>query len=185
MKTLRESILGDMDSTLDNMESDAKTELYNLNNIPTVKDFDKNFTNNKWHEVTWYCPNVIKRYRSMYPDNVPADADSISIVLDATFSKVVDCNIYFTTGKGTKGMTHRKRSIRGWNDGMVGSNLRTYKKMAISILYNLAHKPEILDEVMKYSDDYRKTMASDDYKGMDFHRRAVKWPIKSILNLIG
>lgn len=177
MKTLKESILSDIDSQLDhgNMAVD------NLNTLPTVNDFARNIYNNRWHEATWYCPNVLNMYRSKYSDLIPKDADSISIVIDASFGRVMDCHIYFATGKGTKGMTQRKRTIVGWNDGFVGSNLRTYKRMAISILNGLAHNHDKLEEVFKYSSEYTKGMNNEDE---DFHRRAAKFPIKSLMKLL-
>jgi hypothetical protein len=112
---------------------------------------------------------------------IPKDADSISVVIDAGFGRVMDCHIFFTTGKGTKGMSHRKKVIAGWNDGFVGSNLRTYKKMAISILYGLAQHQDKLEEVFKYSTEYTKGMNNEKE---DFHQRAAKFPIKSLLKLI-
>lgn len=178
MRTLKESLLSNIDGQLD-----AGDKAVNgLDTLPTVKDFEKNFLNNKWHEVTWYCPVVLDVYRSKYSELIPKDADSISAVIDAGFGRVMDCHIFFTTGKGTKGMSYRKKVIAGWNDGFVGSNLRTYKKMAISILYGLANDHKKLEEVFKYSTEYTKGMNNRD-EG-DFHHRAAKFPIKSLLKLI-
>lgn len=177
MRTLKESLLSDIDSQLDY----GNVAVDNLDTLPTINDFTRNIYNHKWHEATWYCPNVLDMYRSKYSDLIPKESDSISIVIDATYGRVMDCNIYFTTGKGTKGMTQRKRHISGWDDGLVGANLKVYKKMAISILNGLAHNHDKLEELFKYSTEYRKVMNNEDE---DFHHRAAKFPIKSLLKLI-
>jgi hypothetical protein len=53
--------------------------------------------------------------------------------------------------------------------------------MAISILYGLANDHKKLEEVFKYSTEYTKGMNNGDD---DFHQRAAKFPIKSLLKLI-
>ena len=148
-----EGILGNVDDVLAGGE-DAIAQEANIDTLPTVKDFEKGIYNNKWHQALWYCPNVIKKYRSKYPDIVPAEVDSIMIVLDAGYGRVVDCNIYFT--KRTQFGLHKLKTIVGWNDGFVGANLRKYKQMAIDILTKLAKNPDKMDEVMEYSYKYTK-----------------------------
>lgn len=177
MKTLKESLLGNVEDALSN--DNAMNSEFNIDTIPTVKDFEKGLFNNKWHQALWYCPNVINRYKSKYSDIIPKEADSIMVVLDTAYGRVVDCNLYFTTR--VQFGVNNLRTIAGWNDGFVGSNLRTYKKMAISILYGLAHHQDKLEEVFKYSSEYSKWLHSEDE---DFHYRAAKFPIKSLLKLI-
>ena len=53
--------------------------------------------------------------------------------------------------------------------------------MAISILYGLAHHQDKLEEIFKYSTAYTKGMNNEED---DFHHRAAKFPIKSLLKLI-
>lgn len=183
MKTLKESILTNMEDTLEKGISDADRVYFNIDTLPTINDFEKAFFNNKWHEATWYCPNVLDRYKSKY-QIVPKDADSISVVIDASFGRVCDVNLYFTTGKGTNGVTVRKKSVRGWNDGLVGSNLRNYKKMAISLLTQLANHPEKLEEIISYSNKYAQALDQHDPAEEEFYRVAAKWPIKQLFNLI-
>ena len=55
------------------------------------------------------------------------------------------------------------------------------RKMAISILHGLAHHQDKLKEVFKYSTEYTKGMNNEED---DFHHRAAKFPIKSLLKLI-
>ena len=167
LKNVLEGILGNVDDVLA-AGKDAIAQEANIDTLPTVKDFEKGIYNSKWHQALWYCPNVIKKYRSKYPDMVPTEVDSIMIVLDAGYSRVVDCNIYFT--KKTQFGLHKLKTIVGWNDGFVGANLRKYKQMAIDILTKLAKNPDKMDKVMKWADEYntawtkfRNSDNDDDY----------------------
>ena len=165
MKTLKESILDNIEDNIKNGQKVVDDHVNNLDTLPTVKDFEKGIFNRKWHQANWYCPNVIKKYRSKYPDFVPSAADSISIILDAEYGRVVDCNLYFSTQGYAK-----LKSITGWNDGFVGANLRKYKQMAIDILTKLAKNPDKMDAVMKYANDYRKYWLNNDDKDSTYMR---------------
>ena len=152
MKTLKESLLGNIEDALSN--DNAMNSEFNIDTLPTVKDFEKGIFNNKWHQAVWYCPNVIDKYRSKYSDMIPAEVNSIMVVLDATYGRVVDCNLYFCNGKDSFGM-RKLRTIVGWSDGFVGANLRKYKQMAIDILNKLAKDPKKIDTLIAYSNEYR------------------------------
>ena len=58
MKTLKESILSDMDVTLSMSDNDAKKVLNG--NVPTIKDF--HYISNIWYGVEWECPLLIKKF---------------------------------------------------------------------------------------------------------------------------
>ena len=152
MKTLKESLLGNIEDALRN-NNDMNSE-FNIDTIPTVKDFEKGIFNRKLHKAVWYCPNIINKYRSKYSDMIPADVDSIMVALDASYGRVVDCNLYFCNGKDTYGM-RKLKTIVGWNEGFVGANLRKYKQMAIDVLNKLAMDPKKMDELLAYSNEYR------------------------------
>jgi hypothetical protein len=152
MKTLKESLLGNVEDALSN--DNAMNSEFSIDTLPTVKDFEKGLFNNKWHQALWYCPNVINRYKSKYSDIIPKEADSIMVVLDTAYGRVVDCNLYFTT-KVQFGV-NKLRTIVGWNEGFVGANLRKYKQMAIDLLTKLANNPDKMDKMLQYSAEYTK-----------------------------
>lgn len=77
------------------------------------------------------------------------------VVLDATYSRVVDCNLYFTTRAQFFGV-NRLKTIVGWNEGFVGANLRKYKQMAIDLITKLANNPDKMDKMLQYSAEYTK-----------------------------
>lgn len=155
MRTLYETLLDDIETTMSNSASAVNAEL-NIDTLPTTKDFEKGLMNNKWHQALWYCPNVINRYRSKYSDIIPKEVDSIMVVLDATYSRVVDCNLYFTTRAKTQFGVNKLKTIVGWNEGFVGANLRKYKQMAIDLLTKLANNPDKMDKMLQYSFEYAK-----------------------------
>ena len=66
MKTLKESLLDNMEDIIARGEDDIKKAL----NIPTVKDFVKNPYHSKQTSVTWICPSIVKKYKTKYPDMV-------------------------------------------------------------------------------------------------------------------
>lgn len=173
MKSLRESILDDIDVSLAKGEDLA----YDRDTLPTVKDFQKGVYNTKWHEAIWVCPNIIKMLRPKFNDIIPNDTVGISIILDASYGRIVDMHLYFVNGSTA---TSKKKAIQGWTDGCVGSNLRTYKKMAISVLHALAYDYDKLLEVMEYAQKYKIGMNDPTD---DFHVRARKFPLKNLLNL--
>lgn len=183
MKTLYESILDDIDAQLERGESDVKNEFYNLDTLPTPKDFKVAPFNKNWHEATWYCPAVIDRYRSKYPNLIPTGADSISIVIDKSFKSVCDVKLYSSIGKGNRGVTTQKKGIYGWSDGYVGANLRKYKQMAIDVLNKLANNPDKMDKMMEYANGYTKAMFSDHLEGEEFHKTAARWKMKQFSDL--
>ena len=177
MRTLHESLLDDIETTMANGASAMNSE-FNIDTLPTIKDFEKGPYNNKWHKAIWYCPNVVKKYRSKYPDMIPDSVDSIMIVLDTTYGKVVDCNLFFTT-KTTSGISKLK-TIVGWNAGFVGANLRKYKQMTIDLLTKLAKNPDKMDELMQYSHEYAKY-----WEGINSGtaKNTYKYQIKSLTDL--
>ena len=165
MITLKESLLGNIEDALSNDKA-MDSEL-NIDTLPTVKDFEKGILNTKWHQAVWYCPNVIDKYRSKYSDMIPAEVNSIAVVLDATYGRVVDCNLYFTTR--VQFGVNKLKTIVGWSDGFVGANLRKYKQMAINILDKLARNPKKMDELITYSNEYRLNWDTKNMKIKSFN----------------
>lgn len=166
MKTLKESLLGNIEDALSN--DNAMNSEFNIDTLPTVKDFEKGIFNTKWHQAVWYCPNVIDKYRSKYSDMIPAEVNSIAVVLDATYGRVVDCNLYFTTR--VQFGVNKLKTIVGWSDGFVGANLRKYKQMAINILDKLAKDPKKMDSLMAYSNEYRLNWDTKNMKIKSFNK---------------
>lgn len=188
MKTIYniyESILDDIDAQMNRGEDDVKNEFYNLDTLPTIKDFAvAQFSKDRYeYEATWYCPAIVDRYRSKYPDLVLKNADSISVVIDKSYGSICDLKLYFSVGRGNKGFSPNKKCIYGWSAGYAGANLRKYKQIAINLLNKLANNPDKMDKMMEYANDYTKALFSEHLEDEEFHKRAAKWKIKQFSEL--
>jgi hypothetical protein len=61
MRTLKESLLSDIDTTLSMTDDDVKTLVNGT--IPTIKDFYRNISDmSPWTGVEWECPLLIKKF---------------------------------------------------------------------------------------------------------------------------
>jgi hypothetical protein len=61
MRTLKESLLSDIDTTLSVTDDDVKTLVNGT--IPTIKDFYRNISDmSPWTGVEWECPLLIKKF---------------------------------------------------------------------------------------------------------------------------
>ena len=144
MKTLKESLLDDMEDVLDRGESDIEKSL----NIPSVKDFVKNPYSSGQTSAKWICPEIVGKYKKKYPDMVSDTWTGFEFMLDAYNKRMTDLHIYLTDN--TEFVSHKK-VLGGWCDTFTGANLRVYKKMTIDIVTALAKKPELLDKVMEHA----------------------------------
>lgn len=144
MKTLKESLLADMDDVINRGESDIEKAL----NIPTAKDFFNNPYFKGQISVKWICPFILDNYKKKYPDMVKDTWTGFEFILDTCHKRMVDLHIYLTDN--TEFLSHKK-VLSGWNDTFVGANLKTYKKMTIDIVNALAKNEELLDKLMEHS----------------------------------
>lgn len=144
MKTLKESLLDNIDDIINRGENDLKDSL----NIPSVKDFVKNPYNSKQTCVKWICPYIIEKYKNKYPDMVNDKWTGFEFMLDVYNKRMTDLYIYLTDS--TEFVSHKK-VLAGWCDTFTGANLRQYKKMTIDIVNILAKKPDLLDKVMEHA----------------------------------
>ena len=60
MRTLKESILSDIDTTLSVTDNDVKNVING--NIPRIKDFHQMSPTSPWEGVEWECPLLIKKF---------------------------------------------------------------------------------------------------------------------------
>jgi hypothetical protein len=173
MKTLYESLLGDMETNLNNGDKIMIDSL----KIPKIKDFEKNKYNKDQIYVDWYLPNisqVLKKYPNLASKS-GKDYTALRFILDdsvrmcfldvALINKIDDKSWYST------------RHLYGWHTSFAGSNLNTYKKMTIKIIEALAKNPKLLDEFLSHADLAEKHAANDKLGGFG------KYEIKNLYDL--
>lgn len=156
MKTLKESLLDNIDDIINRGEDDIKTSL----NIPKVRDFERNPHYNKMLGVTWMCPDILKKYKQKYPDMVLPEYQGIEFSLDTSFSRVVPMYFYFKTEKA---FVSSKRFIPGIDGQLVGAKLPTYKKMVINAITKLANNPKLMDKLMEHAYKSWVKSGTDEY----------------------
>lgn len=152
MKTLKESLLGDMENTLNNGDKIMVDSL----KIPKIKDFEKSKYVRDLIHVDWYLPNIsqlLKKYPNLSKSNTSGkDYTALRFILDNTsrtcFLDVALINKADTDDKSW----HFTRHLYGWYTSFAGSTLNTYKKMTIKIIEALAKNPKLLDELLSHAD---------------------------------
>lgn len=156
MKTLKESLLDDIETTIANGASVFDAE-FNTDTIPTPKDFESyKSIGGKIHRAQWYCPNVIKRYRSKYPDFIlnNSEIDSIIIVLNIQTNPnerpVADIELYFGSKTAKYGISPLQ-SISGWKTKDTGGTVQKYKRNVIDTITKIAKDPHKMDALMEYA----------------------------------
>lgn len=167
MKTLynyiNEGLLRGMDSTLASGEEDVDAVM-NIDTIPTKKDFQTNPYNKNRHCVAWYCPDVLAKYKKLYPNFIDPEMNTLWFVLEK-YGRVVDFNLMFADSQS---ITCKKQAIWGWNDGFVGATVAQYKVFVINFINKIAKNSEKLDKLMEYANEvhnhYRKTKGFSDGK---------------------
>lgn len=149
---IEEGLLQGMDQTLASGQ-DTLNAAMNIDTLPSVKDFKKNPYNKDVCDVAWYCPNVLKKYKSLYPDMILNDHDSIHFALDK-FDRSTFLDIYI--GAGVNYPVANYCVIYGWHDSLAGATLAKYKSIVIKLIDNIARNPQKLDKIMAYAYECRK-----------------------------
>ena len=157
---IEEGLLRGMDKTLASGQDDLDTAM-DLKTLPKVKDFKKNPYNKDWVEAAWYCPNVLDRYRHMYPDMIERDFNSIHIILDKYNERTVHVDLWFAD---CVDVVCRKKAVQGWTDGFTAP-LAKCKSIAIYMIKHIAQHPEKMDKIMAYAHECFKFYAArnNDY----------------------
>ena len=162
LKDILEGLLRGMDDTLDSGQ-DALDAVMNIDTVPTVKDFKQNPWNKHMHLVPWYCPDVLTKYKKLYPKMIKPEYTTLFFVLDK-YGRSTDLNIMI--GESTD-VTCRKNTLPGWNDGYVGADIRKYKGFVINLIKKLANNPDKMDKLMKYAYECYNHYMSNSFFGPD------------------
>ena len=160
MKTLKESLLGDLDKNINNDEEVIR-DTFNIDTIPTPKDFESTYLiGARMHRAVWYCPNIIKRCLLKYGKKLISigneNIDSIIIVLYAKTNeyneKICKFSLYFGLKDARYGISP-KAKIEGWEMLFTNQSIQTCKKKAIEIITELARDPHKMDKMIEYHNE--------------------------------
>lgn len=142
MKSLKESILANMDDVINRGEED----LIKAYNIPTIKDFYKDFDYN--NVVLWDCPLLFDKYKNKFK-NIKLQLGRLDNLSGIQF-KIYNSGtprpfvyMYFISDG-------YRIVVKGWSWILNTAGLRNQKKEIIEGIKKIAN-PEILDEIMNHS----------------------------------
>ena len=156
MKTLYESLLGDMENTLNNGDKIMVDSL----KIPKIKDFERNKYDNNLIHVDWYLPDIsqlLKKYPNLNKSNKSGkDYTALRFILDNTNRTCYLDVALINKAEDDDKSWYSTRHLYGWHTSFAGSNLNTYKKMTIKIIETLAKNPKLLDELLSHADMSKK-----------------------------
>lgn len=179
MKTLKESLLTDIDDTINKGEDD-------IYNIPSITDFQKDSYHSRNYFVPWWIPHIMQKYRSKYPEILKPGFDGIGFYIDKEWKEL---KIYLINN------TNYNKSLRivlfAWTDTPINGNINTNKKEVIEMITKLAKNPKYLDRFFEqeYEDfeakkflrlkfrhgDDLKNLSDEDFKKLHpLHDRNLK-----------
>lgn len=133
MKTLKESLLADIDDTINKGEND-------IYNIPSIDEFQKDQYHSRNYFVPWWIPHIMQKYRSKYPELIKPGFDGIGFYIDKDWKEL---KIYLINN------TNYNKLLRlvlfAWTDTPITGNINTNKKEVIEMITKLAKNPKYLD----------------------------------------
>lgn len=164
MRTLKESILDDMESTLSITDDDVRQSLYP---VPTVKDFDNYYRGYTF--VDWMCKPYIQEYanklnltlRPIHGNHTISNTDMLNGIRVCIYGSAKDAEIktYFI-GKVDKDSRAAATMFELYGVGdWISNSMATTKKGIIEALQYLSKHPE----------DFKKLVDCNNRCAHDLH----------------
>lgn len=146
MKTLKESILSDMESTLSVTDNDAKNIING--HVPKLKDF--HYISSVWYGVNWECPILIKKLAKdvekvmqKYNDNY--DAENI-IGMNCMYRKSLSRG-HMIFGLYLYDKNDRRFNIRGIGGTTEAIGARDAERLILKFIKYVCNDHNILDKM--------------------------------------
>lgn len=163
MKTLYESLLGDLEDNL------AKGDNVGyLLNVPTIKDFVRA---NGYQILIWYCPDIIQRYIHNYPaiskySNDKRPCTGFKFTVEKIHSKKqYDIDIHLTYADKYDKYGYNRGTHTGLNArGITDVNMSQCKKSVIKVIEKMVNDEKIMDSVFKQIETFLSSNDTD-FKG--------------------
>lgn len=159
MKTLKESLLGDLEDNL------AKGDnISYILDVPTIKDFVR--SNGGYQILIWYCPDIIQKYIDKHPVlskyyNGKHPHTGFKFVVEKIYGKKqYDIDIILTcTDKYDKYGYNRGTRTGLDARGITNVTISQCKKSVIKVIEKMANDESIMDIVFK---QIEKFLSSND-----------------------
>lgn len=149
MKTLKESLLSDIDTTLSVTDDDVKTVVNGT--IPTINDFHHISPMSPWEGVEWECPLLIKKFAKgveivMQKHNDGYNAENI-IGMRCAYRKALSRG-HLVFGLFLYDKNKRSFSIRGIGSTTERINTMDAKKLILKFIKCVCNDHSILDKMV-------------------------------------
>ena len=154
MKTLKESLLADIDDTINKGEDD-------IYNIPSIDDFQKDPYNSRNYFVIWWIPHIMQKYRSKYPEILKPGFDGLGFYIDTVWKKL---KIYFINNANYR--KSLRVILRAWDDTPIRGKTNQIKQEVIDMITKLAKNPKYLDRF--FEQEY------ENYEELELFRKKYK-----------
>lgn len=169
MKTLKESILSDIDTTLSVTNDDVKTVVNGI--VPTIKDFHR--ISMVWDGVTWECPLLIKKFAKdvekimqKYNDNY--NAENI-VGMNCMYRKALSVG-HHIFGLYLYDKDDRRFNIRGIGSTTERIGVTDAKKLILKFIKCVCNDHSILDKMT----DIHNTATGNWYQDAPYFKDFVK-----------
>ena len=137
MKTLKESLLGDIDDTINRGEND-------IYNIPSIDDFQQDPYHRRNFFIPWWIPHLMQKYRSKYPEIIKPGFDGIGFYIDKEWKEL---KLYLINNINYNKLL--KISLFAWTDTPITGKIDNNKKEVIEMITKLAKEHKYLDRFFK------------------------------------
>ena len=159
MKTLYESLLGDMENTLNNGDNIMRKSIFG--DIPNLKDFKKP---NKYNCVLlWYCPGLVQNYVNKYSefnfDNYRAgnydNWTGLRFTIKKSFMKGAHCIDLHLSGlrEGEQFDRYKQPKYLLMYELFTNTTVSQCKKIVMQMIKAIENNMDLLDEILKCSID--------------------------------
>ena len=157
MKTLKESLLADIDDTINKGEND-------IYNIPSLADFQQDPYHRRNYFVSWWIPHLMQKYRSKYPELLKPGFDGIGFYIDKEWKEL---KVYLINNINQNKAL--RISLFSWTDTPINGTINNVKKEVIEMITKLAKNPKYLDRFFEqeYEDFEAKKLLRIKYRNGD------------------
>lgn len=171
MKTLKESLLSDIDTTLSVTNDDVKTVVNGT--VPTIKDFHQISPTSPWEGVEWECPLLIKKFakdveRVMQKHNDGYNAENI-IGMRCMYRKALSVG-HLIFGLYLYDKDGRAFNIRGIGSTTERISPMDAKKLILKFIKLVCNDHSILDKMS----DIHNTATGNWYQDAPYFKDFVK-----------
>lgn len=151
MKTLKESLLGDMENTLADGDNIMHKSIFG--DIPNLKDFKKPNKDNQ--VLLWYCPGLVQNYVNKYSEFDFDDWTGLRFTIKKSLMKGAHCIDLHLIGlrEGKQFDSYKQPKYYLMHELFTNTTVSQCKKIVMQMIKAIENNMDLLDEILKCSID--------------------------------